>query len=66
MPKPLHSDTILTVVELFLDTAPTLEGVDIKCQPQVTGEDEAVRMMTVTIDGDEYLVVAKKVGGARG
>lgn len=61
------SDTILDTIETFLDGAPDLEEADVQTlnfSEHLGGENETVRMMTVTIDGEAYLVVVKKVGGA--
>lgn len=66
MIRKIYSDLLLDVVEAMTDGAPELEedGVEqVTFSQRVTGENSTVRMMNVTIDGDTYLVVVKKVGG---
>lgn len=66
MTDRIYSDDLLDVIEACADGAPPFEeaGVEhITYSPRVTGENSTVRMMNVTIDGDVYLVVVKKVGG---
>lgn len=61
-----YSDTLLDVIETFLDGAPALEEAGVETLSfggRVTGENETVRMMNVGIEGDTYLVVVKRVGG---
>lgn len=61
-----HSDTLLDVIETFLEGAPALEEAGVETLSfggRVTGENETVRMMNVGIEGDTYLVVVKRVGG---
>lgn len=61
-----YSDTLLDVLETFLDGAPALEEAGVETLSfggRVTGENETVRMMNVGIEGDTYLVVVKRVGG---
>lgn len=61
-----YSDTILDTIETFLDGAPALEEdsvEDLRFTEHLTGEAPTVRMMNVLIDGQTYLVVAKRVGG---
>lgn len=64
--RKYHSDTLLDTLEAFAETHPDFEGVHLDFQDRATGEDETVRMMQVDLNGEPYLVVVKKVGGARG
>lgn len=57
------TDSILDTIVTFLDTCPSLENIPIEFGKRETGENETVRMITIVISGEEYLVVAKKVGG---
>lgn len=57
-----HSDRILDTVETFLETHPDLRGELVVFGPRTDGEADGVRMMTVSIRGENHLVVAKRGG----
>lgn len=64
--RPCYSDTILDTIETFLEGAPFLEENSVEkldFLSRAEGENTTVRMLTVNIDGDMYLVVAKRIGG---
>ncbi len=59
------SDAVLDTVQAFLETCPLLERAD-SCElsfgERMTGEQPTVRMMRMTLDGENFLIQCKRGG----
>ena len=59
------SKGLLHTMEAFFDTSSTgAEAKSLAFDCHSEGEDPTVRMVRVIVDGEAFLVVAKRVGGA--
>lgn len=57
------SETLLATVEVFADTAPGLEDAEMLFGEVTEGEGPTVKMREVNIDGERFLIMAKRIGG---
>lgn len=57
------AEALLETIEAFADTNPIIANAELEFGEIGVGETPAVRTMVVKIGDDEFLLIAKRVGG---